>query len=310
MIRYFDLKEGKASASAAPFIAALGDFDGVHLGHRRVILETVSAAQKKSLSSAVWFFADSPKSCGEKLTSQDEKEKIFAVLGADYSITENFDDVKDLSPEEFVGGYLAEKGCRGVVCGFNFRFGKGASGDVDTLRELCRKAGLSFVSVPPVELGGNIVSSTKIRELIANGDVIRAAEMLGRRYSVRAEVEHGRTLGAKIGFPTINQRFRSGKAMPRRGVYFTYTSIDGVLFPSISDVGSRPTVGGHAYRLETHILDCAADLYGKCVEVFFVKFRRPEMTFENEEALAEAIGEDVRAAREFFGAKGDGENEK
>ena len=168
------------------------------------------------------------------------------------------------------------------------------------IEKLCAEEGLYFDRTDAVELNGKTVSSTAIREYLSSGDVALASGMLGRTYSVSAPVTHGRHIGSALGFHTINQQFEKSKALPRSGVYFTCTKTDGKLFPSVSNVGSRPTVGGHEYRLETYILDYDGDLYGKTPEVFFIKFRRDQMHFSDEEELARAVGADVEAAREFF----------
>ena len=301
MIRYTDLKTGRET-TGSPFIAALGNFDGVHIGHAAVIRETVDAAKRNDVKSAVWFFRDRPAGGAKMLTSTDEKCAIFSSLGADLSITEDFSDVKDLSPEEFVEDYLVGEGCRGIVCGFNFRFGKGAAGDTALLKDLCERLGLFFRCADPVSVDGVTVSSTEIRKRISDGDVELAAKMLGRPYSYSAPVDHGRALGAKFGFPTINQYFEDCRAVPRRGVYYTYTKLGEELLPSVSNVGSRPTVGGHVCRLETHILGYSGDLYGKSPEVYFIKFRRPETKFESEDQLIAAVEADKLAASEFFSA--------
>ena len=298
-----DLKTGRAVSFPPPFVAALGDFDGVHIGHRRVVEETLGAAGDFNAASAAWFFGESPKG-GAVLTDADEKDAIFSALGIRLSLREDFGAVRDLSPERFVFEYLAPLGCRAVVCGFNFRFGKGASGNTEKLKELCEAAGMGCRVVPPVCLSGSTVSSSAIRERLAEGDVEGANGMLGRAYSVRSAVTHGRTLGSKLGFPTVNQSFSAGRALPRRGVYFTYTEADGRKMPSVSNVGSRPTVGGHELRLETHILDYEGDLYGDSPRVSFLKFRRPEKKFGSEKELAAAVADDAAAAREFF-AKGE-----
>ncbi len=308
MIKITDLKNGRDLKEREPFIAALGDFDGVHIGHRAVIERTVRASRARGIRSAAWFFGDSPKAAGEKLSDTAEKERIFSSLGLELSVKEEFDEVKDLSPEEFVKGYLRDLGCRGAVCGFNFRFGKDRSGDSAALVSLCKEAGMYFYVVPPVYVRGSTVSSSAIRALLSEGDMRGAAAMLGRPYSVCSEVTHGRTLGAKLGFPTINQNFIPGRAVPRRGVYFTYTAIGGAFMPSVSNVGSRPTVGGHVCRLETHILNRDIDLYGAAPEVFFVEFRRPELVFDGEDELTSAVKEDIAAAEKFFAAGEKGEN--
>lgn len=300
MINCFDLRRGEKISSLPPFVAALGDFDGVHAGHAAVLGKTVSLAAKDSASSAAWFFSDSPKRGAPVLTDTEEKKELISRLGIGFALVEDFSAVKDLTPEEFVSDYLIPLGCRGVVCGFNFRFGRGASGDAEELGRLCAERGLSFSAVPPVLWKGDAVSSTRIREAITSGGVDEAAKMLGRRFSVRGEVEHGRTLGRTLGFPTVNMEFAPGRATPRRGVYYTYTNIDGRLYPSVSNAGCRPTVGGKSYRLETHILDYAGDLYGRSLCVEFIKFRRPEQTFASFSELEDAIKLDRASAVEFF----------
>ena len=300
MINCFDLRRGEKVSSPPPFVAALGDFDGVHSGHAEVLGKTVSLAARAGASSAAWFFSDSPKTGAPVLTDTEEKKELIAKLGITFALVEDFSAVKDLTPEEFVTGYLMPLGCVGVVCGFNFRFGRGASGDAEELGKLCGEHGMSFVSVPPVMWEGDAVSSTRIREAITSGDVEGAAKMLDRRFSVRGEVEHGRTLGRTLGFPTVNMEFAPGRAIPRRGVYYTYTNIDGRLYPSVSNAGCRPTVGGKSYRLETHILDYAGDLYGRSLGVEFIKFRRPEQTFASFSELEDAIKLDRAAAVDYF----------
>ncbi|MBR6918438.1 MAG: riboflavin biosynthesis protein RibF [Clostridia bacterium] len=296
-----NLKTGKTLHDPVLFIAALGSFDGVHVGHRKVILDAISLAKSTGVASAAWYFEDSPKGSAT-LTDNGEKERLIALLGADLAVTERFDAVKDMEPEEFVDS-LVLLGCRGAVCGFNFRFGRGASGDSATLKTLCEKRGLSCFVVPPVTYDGDTVSSSAIRRSLEEGDVARASAMLGRRFSVTTPVAHGRTLGRTLGFPTVNQTFPAEKAILRRGVYFTVTNIDGALFPSVSNFGVRPTVGGHECRLETHIMGTDADLYGKTLTVSFLEFRRDETEFPNEASLVCAVSRDKDAAKEYFSSR-------
>ena len=304
MMKITDLITRAEPSPREPFIAALGDFDGVHLGHRSVLAATREAAKCRGTKSAAWFFNESTKDGAAQLYDIEQKEREIAALSIDYSVREDFQTVRDLLPEEFVGGYLPSIGCAGVVCGFNFRFGRGAAGDADMLSALCLEHGLFFSSVPPVTVHGAAVSSSRIRALLTDGDAEGAAELLGRPYSVASAVDHGRAVGRSFGFPTINQSFDSRRVIPRRGVYITQTYVDGRRYGSVSNVGSRPTVGGHALRLETHILDYNGDLYGKEPEVCFLKFIRPEMTFAGEEELCRAIAGDVAAAKEYFETSG------
>lgn len=304
MIEIYDSERGVFAAALPPFVAALGDFDGVHTGHRAVLSRAVRLAESLGVACAAWYFKESFKP-SPSLTSAAEKRRLISSCGVNFAAAEDFGTVKDMTPEEFVRDYLLPLGCRGAVCGFNFRFGQSASGDAETLSRLCEKYGVSFEIAPPVEYGGEPVSSTRIRDAVGRGDVAAARDMLGRRYSVEGVVEHGRTLGHKLGFPTVNIEFEKGLAVPRYGVYFTYTDVDGMLYPSVSNAGSRPTVGGHAARLETHILNYDGDLYGKSVRVEFIEFRRPETAFPSPDDLAAAIKEDKSAAEKFFKERGD-----
>lgn len=297
-----DLKTAKRAESISSFAVALGSFDGVHLGHRRVIEEAVSKARKKGVSSAVWCVTSDAKRSprGGFLTSSEEKLKIFSTLGVDFAMMEDFSAVKDMSCEAFVGKYLADLGCVGVSCGFNFRFGKGASGDEKILRSLCLEKGIDCTVSAPVTKGNTPVSSTVIRSLVETGETEKAAELLGRNFFLTGEVAHGRTLGKKLGFPTLNQYFAEGKIIPRYGVYFTLVEIDGIKHPAVTNVGSRPTVGGRSVRAESHVLDFDRELYGKTVTVEFMRFRRDEVKLSSEAELMSTINGDVKAAREFF----------
>lgn len=295
-----ELKTGKQIDTLSKGVAvALGNFDGVHAGHRKVLTETVNSAAEKRIRAAAWCLLTNAKG-GEHLTTPAEKAEIFKKLGLDYVIFENFEKIKDMSPEEFVGGYLESLGCKVALCGFNFRFGKGAAADSEKLSELCQMKGISSRLVPAVTAGDAPVSSTRIREMIKDGRVDEAEKLLRSPYFLTSTVTHGRRLGKTFGFPTINQKFTDGKIVPRHGVYFTKTEIDGVLYDSVSNVGSRPTVDGHECRLETHILGVDRDLYGDAPTVYFKKFRRPETKFSSEEELCRTVAEDVAAAKEFF----------
>lgn len=295
-----ELKTGKKVEAANEGVAvALGNFDGVHAGHRKVLGETVKAAAEKRIGSAAWCLLTKAKG-GEYLTTPAEKAEIIKKLGLDYVIFEDFERIKDMSPEEFVQGYLAPLGCQMALCGFNFRFGKGAAADSETLSHLCRMSGISSRLVPAVIAGDAPVSSTRIRELIKDGRVDEAEELMTEPYFLTSTVTRGRRLGKSFGFPTINQKFTEGKIVPRHGVYFTKTEIDGVLRDSVSNVGSRPTVDGHECRLETHILGVECDLYGEAPTVYFKKFRRPETKFSSEDELCRTVAEDIAAAKEFF----------
>ena len=297
-----ELKTARKVNNTPPLAVALGNFDGVHMGHRRVIDAAVSAAKASGgeTKSAVWCFTENPKNSTEILTTPEEKAEIFKNLGADYVIFEDFYSVCGLSPSEFILDYLKDLSAVSVFCGFNFRFGKNAAGNKEILMELSEKSGISAKAISAVEADSLPVSSTVIRALIKEGDMEKAEKLLCRPFSVTCEVTHGRHLGNALGFPTINQNFENGKAIPRHGVYFTETEIDGKAFPSVSNVGTRPTVNGKHVRLETHVIDFEGDLYGKNVTVSFKKFCRPEKKFSSEEELKSAVLSDVASAKNYF----------
>ncbi len=297
-----ELKTARKVNTTPPLAVALGNFDGVHIGHRRVIDAAVSAAKESEggIKSAVWCFAENPKNFTENLTTSEEKAEIFKSLGADYVIFEDFEAVRELSPQEFVLDYLKNLPAATVFCGFNFRFGKNAAGNIETLVGFSEKSGISAKALPAVTVDTIPVSSTVIRALIKEGDMEKAEKLLGRPFSVTAEVIHGRHLGNTLGFPTINQNFEKVKAIPRHGVYFTETEIDGDIFPSVSNVGARPTVSGKHVRLETHVIDFQDDLYGKTLKVSFKKFCRPEKKFSSEEELRLAVLADLDSAKAYF----------
>lgn len=283
-------------------VFALGNFDGIHLGHRKVIARAVTEAKKRGVSSVVWCLS-SPETAkrGELLTGKSEKISILKELGCDYAVFEEFENVRDMSPGEFVGEYLVSQGALCVVCGFNFRFGKGALADSETLGALCRENGIGSICEDAVTFGEENVSSSRIRSLLLEGNVSLAGELLAAPYSFSGVVKDGRHLGKSFGFPTVNLSFENGKLVPRHGVYFTLTTIAGKVYPSVSNVGSRPTVGGRALRLETHIIGFDGDIYGEHITVELKKFRRDESKFDTREELIAMIESDKKSAEEYFG---------
>lgn len=290
---------------------ALGSFDGVHVGHRKVISETIAKAKKNGCESVVWCLAPTGKvgALGKRLTLDGEKLAVFASLGADRVIFEDFEAVCDMSPEGFVRNYLRKLGCRSVATGSNFRFGKGAAADVNDLSRFCAVEGIVCSVVGTVTADGIAISSTVIRELVEAGDMEKARRFLEGDFFMMGKVTHGRTIGKTIGFPTVNLKFENGKIIPKHGVYFTETDIGGDRYPSVTNVGIRPTVGGHECRAETHILSFDEDLYGRKISVHFKRFSRPERKLPDKRVLREMIAEDVSNTKRYFEEAG-GENER
>ncbi|MBR6049806.1 MAG: bifunctional riboflavin kinase/FAD synthetase [Clostridia bacterium] len=286
---------------------ALGNFDGVHLGHAELLLRA-AAKPDGTTHSAVWTFRVHPDVCRKNenariLTSCDQKFALFRSYGIDIAILEDYNAVSSLSPVEFAKAVIFKK-CRvrAAVCGFNFRFGKDAEGTAGTLADILSPLGANVTIVPPKMLGNTVISSTEIRKLIECGDVSHAAEMLGHPFSIFLPVTEGRKIGRTIGIPTINQVFPEYYAVPRHGVYACRVNVDGTSHIGISNVGVRPTVtgGNAAVNCETHIIGFDGWLYGKTVAVDFYEFIRPETKFDDLVSLKDQIEKDIKQTINYF----------
>ncbi len=283
---------------------AVGNFDGVHKGHQKLLDTLKSTAKELNTATAVWSFCDfTPKNKGKCITLPDERISILARLGIDYLILYEFESVKDLPCEEFLSKILINT-CRAeaVCCGFNFRFGKNAEGDFNSLSQILSRYGKKAFMVDAYEMNGITVSSSLIRQCIKNGDMEKANEYLGRHFSVCLPVVHGRKLGRTIDSPTINQNFPPEHIVPRYGVYACRVIIDGDYYGGVSNVGVRPSVNGQSVNCETHIFDYSGDLYDREIRVEFCKFIRDEQAFASVEELKNAISRDKETARRILEA--------
>ncbi len=279
-------------------VIAVGNFDGVHLGHSKVLKTASETAQKSGLTSAAMTFYPYPKDffCGEgtvkKITDEKNKTKLILLNGIDEHITEEFNNkLAEMDSDEFVLMLKNKYNCSTIVCGSNFRFGKKAAYDTDDLKISCEKAGLEAI-ICSYEEG---FSSTNIRELISMGEVEKASELLGRRFDIRGKVLHGRRIGTEIGFPTVNLTSEKDMLLPRFGVYETVVTCEGKTFKGITNVGLAPTVsdGQSTVRTETFLLDTNIDLYEKELKVEFVRFIRPEKKFSSLDELKKQIKHDI-----------------
>lgn len=280
---------------------ALGYFDGVHLGHARLIEE----AKKRCDFTVVRIFESLPKAdCF--LTTLEEKLSLFEAIGVGEVIIDDFAALHNLSGKEFFNRCVASLSPSSVVCGYNYRFGKGAAYSIGDLSEYAREAGISCTVVPEYTLGGTSLSSSAIRSLISEGDVEGAAMMLGRLYSAEGIVQHGKAMGRTIGFPTINQRPPKSKLLPKNGVYSCtaefYENGKLLLCGGVCNIGSRPTVNDDEsdITLETYILDYSGELYSKNVKISFIRRLRDEMRFDSVESLQKAIENNAENARKDF----------
>lgn len=280
---------------------ALGNFDGMHIGHLAVIEKTAELCRKGLVPTVMLFDEHSLKTVtGEappRLMTDSERLAFLKEKGLEIK-TVSFTDIKNLTPEEFIDSVLINRfNARAVVCGFNYRFGKGAAGDATLLNKLCKEKNIECLIVDEILSDSLPVSSTAIRKAVENGEIELANRMLGRCFGYTATVINGDKRGRTWGFPTINQRLPDGLVVPLFGVYESRVTADGRMYTGITNIGLRPTVGTDVILSETHILDFSGDLYGKEVEVSLVRFIRPEQKFSSFDELILQIKSDVSTVK-------------
>lgn len=283
---------------------ALGNFDGVHLGHQSLIKKMISISNEEGLNSSVLLFENHTKSTidgkGPSLiTSKEQKYNLVHQLGVKTIYSMKFDEfIMKLTPEEFVTEILIKKlNAKAVVVGNDYRFGHKASGNAELLMELGIKHGLKIVIVDPLYVDGDIVSSTRIRHCILSGDVKGASKLLGRDYSILGKVVPGKKIGNKLGFPTANIEPLINFVLPKNGVYSTKTIVDGVKYISATSVGYNPTFRENSIKIESHIIGFAQDIYDMNIELVFVEYLRDEIKFESVELLKKQILLDINKVK-------------
>lgn len=290
-------------------VATLGNFDGVHIGHRAVIEKLAEAGRRLGLPVCVMLFEPQPReyfdpaNAPPRLMRLREKLDRLAELPVDRVLLLRFNRrLADLPAEVFIRDILIDGlGVKYLVVGDDFRFGKNRRGNFALLQDFGRHNGFEVADTPSVLLEGERVSSTLVREALAKGELDWAARLLGRPYSVCGRIIHGDKRGRTLGFPTANVLMRR-KNVPVQGVFaVTMAGIDGSPRPGVANVGIRPTIaGGRRVLLETHLLDFAGDLYGRMVEIEFHSKLRDERRFAGLPELRAQIEDDVAEARAFF----------
>ena len=287
---------------------ALGFFDGVHRGHRRVL--SLCAAQKaQGLMPVCLTFSESPRAVmngGEffYLMTRRDKVKVLEKIGMEQVIFADFRAIMHLSPEEFFHEILVKKlRAKALFCGFNYHFGKNAEGDSALLQRLCDESGIALTVVPPEKNDGEVVCSTFIRGLIADGEVERANELLGARFGFSAEITHGRRLGRELGTPTLNMPLEIDLVVPKFGVYASLVTLEsGERFGGVTNVGVKPTVGGTVPLWETWMPDYhGGEIYGQTADVRLLDFIRPEQKFNSLDELKDEILKNSERALEICG---------
>jgi riboflavin kinase/FMN adenylyltransferase len=293
-------------------VLTVGNFDGLHVGHRRILATVIGRARALEGEAAVYTFDPHPRKvlaperAPRLLTTLEQKLELLAAAGVDVTIVEPFDlDFARVPAERFVREVLFERiAPLEVYVGYDFRYGRDREGSMRTLTELGPHLGFAVTIVPEVKLGSRDVNSTRIRELLEQGQVVEAALLLGRRYTIRGSVVEGARRGRTLGFPTLNLAAEN-EVLPQVGVYAcTLRFLDAGMPPAgsvhlaVTNVGRRPTFGDLDQPItEAHLLDFSADAYGRRVELAFVEQLRAEQRFASVEALRAQIARDVERAR-------------
>ncbi len=290
-------------------VVALGNFDGVHLGHRAILKAAIERARAAGGTAFALTFDPlpakilAPARAPSLILAPDDKLELLRESGMDGVIVVEFTlELSRLSPSQFVRGYLLDKiGARAVVVGHNVSFGHRRAGNAEAMVEMGTRMGFETTVVGPVTVDGTVVSSTRIRELIAAGEMREAARLLGRDHFLSGTVVHGRERGRTIGFPTANLDCAT-ECLPPDGVYATRVVLPDGAFASITNIGMRPTFAEPARTIEAHIFDFDRDIYGAPIRLQIVERIRGERKFESGQALAAQIAQDLQRAREILAA--------
>lgn len=282
----------------SPLVLCLGNFDGVHLGHRQLIKEAVKFKNDRpDVKCGAWLFENLSSKSFSPIFSTEQKLEVFAKLGLDYALLADFDTLRSLSPVSFVNNVLrTECNCLHAICGENFRFGARASADASDLVSLMDG---NATVVPLFKIDGETVSSTAVRELLKSGEIEKANVLLGDSFYICEPVLHGKALGRKLGFPTINQNPPQAFLL-KSGIYATRCFVGDKHYMGVTNVGLRPTVeNSSAQNVETHIIDFSGDCYGKSVRIEFLSRIRDEIKFSSVDELKDQISKDIDAAKKL-----------
>jgi riboflavin kinase/FMN adenylyltransferase len=293
----------------APGWLTIGSFDGVHRGHVKVLKRMLHLARRQGAPTTVMTFDPHPRcvlapdTCPLSLTTVDEKAAVLAELGIDNLVVMPFTHkLSQLTATEFMDRTTARIPLNGLVIGYDFALGHQRRGDRAFLEHNGAGHGFEVDVITPHSAEGHIISSSLIRAALLEGQVARAARLLGRHYSISSFVEHGTGTGSRIGFPTANLAITPNKLVPHNGVYAVWVDIAGKTYPGALNAGYRPTFGENRLTVEAFIFDFDRDIYREEVRVRFVQRIRDEKKFESPEALVKQIGKDVARARRILNA--------
>lgn len=305
---FHDLKEFSSRTGATS--VAIGNFDGVHVGHQALIKSMLQRARDQKLTPTVLTFYPhpvevlKPTTKLERLTTTSEKLNLLESVGVEQVLVAHFNpELSQLTPEEFFKSYLSEGlKAQSIHVGFNFCFGKDRTGNTETLRRLCEMRHIYLKVEDQVNANGERVSSSVVRQSLADGNVKRASVLLGRPFSITGQVVRGDQRGRTLGFPTANLRCPHDKALPKNGVYLTQVFWQKEALRGVTNVGVRPTFGleGNPPVIEVHLLDFDSQIYGEFLTVDFLDRIRDEKKFSGLEELKTQIRTDVASARRAF----------
>lgn len=286
---------------SGPWCIALGSFDGVHLGHRKLIEILKEESRLYGTGSMVYTFRTHPRKILAPnkhiylITDNKKRAEIIEEMGVDMLYLEDFNNIREMSAEYFVKSILVDRfNAKSVVIGYNYRFGIKGEGSADDLRQYGKKYGFKVIIVDAFDVNGHTVSSSLLRHIIRSGNVDEVSEYLGRDFSVHGEVVYGKQNGEIMGFKTANIDVKKDITLPKKGVYYTSTIVKGKLYKSITNIGFNPTFNGESLSVETHLLDFCEDIYGEEIEIFFHMHKRDEIKFDTLEELVKQINSDIK----------------
>jgi riboflavin kinase/FMN adenylyltransferase len=286
-------------------VLAIGIFDGFHRGHQKIIKKVKAEASLKGVAAGVLSFSPHPEKALngrpiKMIQTLEQRLQSFERAGLDFCLLFDLDNgLSRLSGEEFARQIIKDSlGIQQVVVGRNFRFGHQRQCGVDDLKKFGHLFGFKVTVLEPARSGGRPISSSLIRKLLESGRIEEANKLLGHPYEISGRVVSGDKLGQRLGFPTIN--LETENEITPAGVFITLTEINRKIFPSVSNIGIRPTVGGTVRQVESHLLDIALKVYQQKVSLFLLKKIREEKKFDSIQTLKEAMARDVNLARKFF----------
>ncbi|WP_296644926.1 bifunctional riboflavin kinase/FAD synthetase [Romboutsia sp. 13368] len=281
-------------------VVTIGNFDGLHRGHKVLIEKTTEYAKENSISSVVFTFKNHPvnyfrPNSVKNIITNSEKIEILKSMNVDYIINIPFDEyMTKISGHDFIKEILLDTlGAKKIIVGHDFTFARNKEGNTKLLKELSKKYGFELEIINPIKLDNVRISSTNIRDLISNGDVDKAYKYLGRYYKLSGKVIHARKIGRTIGFPTANISIDEDMIVPKVGIYATKVYINGKTYYGATNVGYNPTVNGKNLSIETNILEFNDDIYGKTITIEFLERIRDEKKFNGIEELKIQLQKDT-----------------